>query len=79
MYMRILHTCLLFGYLLFRLVPVKTAGDVAETDEPGPCGYEEDHPTEQKPKRATRPTPSVNENLEPAYHSLTLQPMHQST
>lgn len=51
------------------MVRVKTAGDIAETDKPGPCGYEEDHPTEQKPKRARRPTPSVNENLEPAYDS----------
>ncbi|XP_042418985.1 chromatin-remodeling ATPase INO80-like isoform X1 [Zingiber officinale] len=49
--------------------PRKTAAYVAELDEPSPSGYEEDHPPDQRPKRAKRPTKSVNENLEPAYNS----------
>ncbi|KAG6528095.1 hypothetical protein ZIOFF_010244 [Zingiber officinale] len=49
--------------------PHKTAGDVAEADECSPSGYEEDHPPDQRRKRAKRPTKSVNENLEPAYNS----------
>ncbi|XP_042462203.1 chromatin-remodeling ATPase INO80-like [Zingiber officinale] len=48
----------------------KTAGYVAEPDERSPSGYEEDHPPDQRPKRAKRPTKSVNENLEPAYNSV---------
>ncbi|XP_074578356.1 chromatin-remodeling ATPase INO80 [Curcuma longa] len=57
----------------------KTAGDVAEPDEPGPSGYDEDHPPDQRPKRAKRPTKSVNENLEPAYNSAANMPVNSNS